>query len=77
MVQLQNIKIGTRLIMLICLFLIGLASLGLYALNSLNTVKINGALYQQISQGKDLVADILPPPEYIIEANLKAHWESP
>jgi methyl-accepting chemotaxis protein len=27
-------------------------------------------MYKEIVQGKDLVADILPPPEYIIEANL-------
>ena len=39
---------------------------------SLNTVKINGAMYQRIVQGKDLVADILPPPEYIVESYLTA-----
>jgi methyl-accepting chemotaxis protein len=33
-------------------------------------VKINGPIYKQIVQGKDLVADILPPPEYIIESYL-------
>jgi methyl-accepting chemotaxis protein len=33
-------------------------------------IKINGPLYQDIVRGKDLVADILPPPEYIIEAYL-------
>ena len=38
----------------------------------LKTLKIGGPLYQQIVLGKDLVADILPPPEYIIEAYLEA-----
>ncbi|MDD2320910.1 MAG: methyl-accepting chemotaxis protein [Geobacteraceae bacterium] len=33
-------------------------------------VKVNGPIYEQIIQGKDLIADILPPPEYIIEAHL-------
>lgn len=33
-------------------------------------VKINGQAYQEIIRGKDLVADILPPPEYIIESYL-------
>lgn len=30
-------------------------------------------MYRQIVQGKDLVADILPPPEYIIESYLVSH----
>ena len=37
---------------------------------SFERVKVNGPVYQQIIQGKDLIADILPPPEYIIEAHL-------
>jgi methyl-accepting chemotaxis protein len=73
MFHLQNVKIGTRLTMLIGIFLVGLGALGFYAFSSINTVKINGVLYQQITQGKDLVADILPPPEYIIEANLNVY----
>ena len=35
-----------------------------------NRIKVNGPLYQDISKIKDLVADILPPPEYAIEAYL-------
>lgn len=31
------------------------------------TIKINGPVYHDIISGKDLIADILPPPEYIIE----------
>ena len=44
-----------------------------YAVGSYRTImalRVNGELYQQIAQGKDLVADILPPPEYIIESFL-------
>ena len=33
-------------------------------------IKVNGPLYREIVQGKDLIADILPPPEYIIESYL-------
>jgi methyl-accepting chemotaxis protein len=33
-------------------------------------VKVNGPIYQDIVLGKDLVGDILPPPEYIIEPYL-------
>jgi methyl-accepting chemotaxis protein len=37
-----------------------------------NRIKVNGPVYQDIVRGKDLVADILPPPEYAIEAYLVA-----
>jgi methyl-accepting chemotaxis protein WspA len=33
-------------------------------------LQINGPLYQRITQAKDIVADILPPPEYLVESNL-------
>jgi methyl-accepting chemotaxis protein len=39
---------------------------------SLNKVRIGGATYDEIVQVKDLVADILPPPLYVIEAYLEA-----
>ena len=42
---------------------------GAYALNEL---KVGGALYNNIKLGNDLVADILPPPAYVLEAYLEA-----
>ena len=39
---------------------------------SVNQVRVGGPTYEQIIQGKDLVADILPPPAYVIEAYLEA-----
>lgn len=48
--------------------LAGFIVFGGIAWNTLNTTKVNGPLYHQIVQGKDLIADILPPPEYIIES---------
>ncbi|QIO31005.1 methyl-accepting chemotaxis protein [Bradyrhizobium sp. 1(2017)] len=44
-------------------------STSLYALREL---KVGGPLYSDIKLGNDLIADILPPPEYIIEAYLEA-----
>ena len=38
---------------------------------ALKELKVNGPLYQKVILGKDLVADILPPPAYIIEAYLE------
>ena len=42
---------------------------GLYALSD---VRVGGPLYDKIKLGNDLVADILPPPEYVIESYLEA-----
>ncbi|MFH0782664.1 MAG: methyl-accepting chemotaxis protein [Pseudomonadota bacterium] len=36
----------------------------------MEVVAVNGSLYTEIVNNKDLVADILPPPEYIIETYL-------
>ncbi|MDI1249622.1 MAG: methyl-accepting chemotaxis protein [Lacunisphaera sp.] len=43
---------------------------GLYATYTRSQVQVGGPYYTQIIQGKDLVADILPPPAYIVEAYL-------
>src|SRR5215475_10161606 len=44
-------------------------STSLYALREL---KVGGPLYSDIKLGNDLIADILPPPAYVIEAYLEA-----
>ncbi|WP_018858809.1 methyl-accepting chemotaxis protein [Rhizobium sp. 42MFCr.1] len=48
-----------------------IASIGIqnYAFNKL---RVNGEMYRQIVYGKDLVADILPPPLYIVESYMLA-----
>jgi methyl-accepting chemotaxis protein len=39
---------------------------------ALSHLKVGGPVYNQIKLGNDLIADILPPPEYVIEAYLEA-----
>lgn len=39
---------------------------------ALQQIKVGGPLYDKIKLGNDLIADILPPPEYVIEAYLEA-----
>lgn len=39
---------------------------------TLDTLKVSGPVYNKIVLGKDLVADILPPPAYLIESYLIA-----
>ena len=50
---------------------IGFAAV-LFAGNAaLSKLKVGGPVYGQIVLGKDLIADILPPPEYILESYLE------
>jgi methyl-accepting chemotaxis protein len=39
---------------------------------ALNQLRVGGPLYGQIKSGNDLIADILPPPAYMLEAYLEA-----
>ena len=66
--SLKNMTIGKKIAVLIAVAVAGLVGLGVFANATLSTAKVNGPYYNRIVQGKDLIADILPPPEYVIEA---------
>ncbi len=66
----NNVKLQTKQYILLGICLVGFVIFGAFAYQTLNTVKVNGPLYKEIAQDKDLIADVLPPPEYIIEADL-------
>ncbi|WP_298883307.1 methyl-accepting chemotaxis protein [uncultured Bradyrhizobium sp.] len=51
---------------------IGFAVVVATSLYALRELKVGGPLYSDIKLGNDLIADILPPPEYVIEAYLEA-----
>jgi methyl-accepting chemotaxis protein len=51
---------------------VGLVLLTAGSWNAIANQRIGGPLYRQIVAGKDLTADILPPPMYVIEAYLDA-----
>lgn len=70
---LKKLKVKTKLSLLVAIFIAGFAIFGMVSFQTLNALKVNGPYYQQIVQGKDLVADVLPPPEYIIESYLLAY----
>ncbi len=63
---------GSRILLLGILFLFGLGATNLMWLFLARTVQVNGPLYHKIVQGKDLVADYLPPPLYVVESYLIA-----
>ena len=66
----KSMKIKSRLVFLSSIFCIAFIILALSSNFIINKVKVNGSMYKQIILQKDLVADILPPPEYIIEIHL-------
>ncbi len=64
-----NIKAGVTIFGIVVA--IGFAAVVLTGAAALAKFKVGGPVYSQISQSKDLVADILPPPEYVLEAYLE------
>ncbi len=46
----------------------GIIAVATIGAQTIQTLKINGPIYRQIVDGKDLIADILPPPLYLIES---------
>jgi len=67
---LATLTVKQKFRVLILAIVIGFGIFGWQTLETLSLVKVNGALYRDIISGKDLTADILPPPEYILESYL-------
>ncbi len=65
-----KMAVSSQLRLLMAAFLIGFITAGVVVYEGLGKVQVNGPIYQRVVQGKDLVADILPPPEYLIESYL-------
>jgi methyl-accepting chemotaxis protein len=69
----RTLDIKARFAILLGCFALGFVLYGAWSLKVLREIRVNGPIYQHIIQSKDLVADILPPPEYIIESYLVAY----
>ncbi len=52
--------------------LVAIVPLAFVIVSTFRAVQINGAQYEEIIEAEDLVADVLPPPHYLIEAYLTA-----
>jgi len=66
----KDVSIGKKLIILLIVLIVGYSIFGLVSFSTLNILRIHGNLYNQIIMSKDLIADVLPPPGYIIESYL-------
>lgn len=65
---LNRYSIAQQLWILIASFVFSLLLLGGVMTATLKEVQVGGPIFKQVADGKDLVADILPPPAYLIEA---------
>jgi methyl-accepting chemotaxis protein len=70
MTVVKNWSFKTKLLVLIGAFALGFAGFGLFTYHTTEILRVNGPLYKDIALGKDLVADFLPPPEYLLESYL-------
>ena len=58
---------------------VGMSAIALLSYNTVSTVKVDGPIFNEIVTQKDVLADILPPPLYTVEATLEVRMlgESP
>jgi methyl-accepting chemotaxis protein len=63
-------SIRLKLLFAIALCILAFIAFASLAWNTVETTKVTGTHYQSIVDSKDLIADILPPPEYIVETYL-------
>jgi methyl-accepting chemotaxis protein len=71
--MLRNLSLKALIVLMIGILQTGFIVFGIVTVSVMEQLRVNGPLYRDVIRGKDLVADILPPPAYIIEANLVAH----
>jgi methyl-accepting chemotaxis protein len=64
--------IRSRLALVFTALALGIIGISAMSLWTLETVRVNGPLYDRITQGKDLLGDIMPPPAYALEPYLMA-----
>ncbi|MFL0692988.1 MAG: methyl-accepting chemotaxis protein [Agrobacterium tumefaciens] len=67
-----KLTIARLLLTFAAVIVMGLASSITLQNYTLSQLKVNGPVYDGIIEGKDLVADILPPPLYLVEAYMLA-----
>jgi len=70
--MLEHLGIQQRFRVLLVFTLACFTICGFIVYRTLSEIRVNGPLYERIMQGQDLVADILPPPSFLVESYLTA-----
>ncbi len=71
--QLLGLEVNKQLYLLMAAFLLSFAAVAALVYRGIGEVQVKGPIYQRLVEGKDLVADILPPPAYLVESYLLVH----
>ncbi len=71
--KLPFFTIRRKLYLQLVLFAAGFAAFGIFVATSLDRIKVNGPIYQEISELKDISADFLPPAASVLELHLVTH----
>lgn len=66
----RDSQLAGRMTLLVAVFAGLFLIFGFTTWRTLEQVRVKGPIYNEIVRGKDLIADVLPPPEYIIEPYL-------
>src|SRR3954449_8655386 len=67
-----RVSIFTTIVLFGVITALGLCAILAVSSYANSQLRVGGPLYTQIKLGNDLIADILPPPAYVIEAYLEA-----
>ncbi|MFK7737134.1 MAG: methyl-accepting chemotaxis protein [Pirellulaceae bacterium] len=68
--QTKKLSVKTKIFSLIGIFSVAFIAYSAWSYNTLRVASVQGPYFQKIADCKDLIADILPPPNYIIESYL-------
>ena len=68
----RSLTVKAKIYLFVAICALAFVGCGVWQWNTLSVAKVHGPYYNRIVQGKDLIADILPPPNYIIESYLMA-----
>ncbi|MBN2811915.1 MAG: methyl-accepting chemotaxis protein [Spirochaetales bacterium] len=72
---LMDVSIGKRLALVIGSLVSVTVAVTIFSVAALQRVGIGGKLFSDVASGKDLVADILPPPGFLVELNMLS-WQA-
>jgi methyl-accepting chemotaxis protein WspA len=67
--RISDLSFKQRFLLIGATFVLGYVALVFVAGTTLMKVMVNGPLYQEVAEDKDVIADILPPPKFILEAD--------
>ncbi|MFV1959774.1 MAG: hypothetical protein ACC662_10225, partial [Planctomycetota bacterium] len=71
--MLKNLGFKQRFLLVGILFFAGFGVILWAGWRTMETVRINGELYQHLRREKAVIADILPPPKYVVEPFLQVY----